>query len=227
MAITGALAKLKNIVEENEKRGQDRPKAKWLKLNGGQRVTVSFLQELDPDSDRFSEKAGQALIAMEHTNPDNFRKKALCTLEDSGQCYGCEMAQQYPGVGWKSRARLYVNVLAEDGENDPYVAVLSQGTSEKSIAPALLEYAEDNGTITDVKFGLKRSGTGTATGYTLMPKSGTVGPDLDGLELFDLKGSCTWTVEYDKQKEYYGSYSPKEEESEAPPEDTSSSEVDW
>lgn len=226
MALTGALAKLKSIVEENENRGKDRPKAKWLKLSAGQRVTVSFLNELDEDSSRFSESAGTALVAVEHTHPSNFKKKALCSKEEEGQCYGCEMAQEYPGEGWRGRARLYVNVLVEDGTDDPYVAVLSQGTSEKSITPALLEYAEDNGSITDVKFGLKRSGTGTATGYTLMPKVGTTPPGLEGLELFDLKETCTWTVPYEKQAEYYGPYSSKEEVA-PPPEDSTSSEVDW
>jgi len=49
---------------------------------------------------------------------------------------------------------------------------------------------------------------------------------LTGLELFPLRESCVWKVEYDKQEDFYGKYvedAPEDEEVPLPP----PSEVDW
>jgi len=209
MSAAGALGKLNQMIERSEKSGGDRPKATWLTLKAGQTVTISFLQELDEDSEEYNETSGTVLVVEEHSNPSNFKRKALCSLEAEGRCYACEMAQTHPKQGWAKRGRLYANVLVEDGANDPSVAVLSQGIGDKSVSPALAAFANENGYITKIKFSLKRSGMGTKTGYTLMPKIGTAGASLEGLELFDLKACCTATVEYEKQSEFYGAFTPR------------------
>ena len=89
----------------------DGPRGRWLKLNDGQSVKIKFLQELDPDSPNYNEKAGLAFIAVEHTNPADYRRKALCSIEDQGRCFGCEQHRRDPKAGWKGRCRLYCNIL--------------------------------------------------------------------------------------------------------------------
>ncbi len=219
------LDTLNKLIEENEKKSEDRVKARWLKLDASQTVLIHFLQEMDEDSPEYNESAGLLLVASEHSKPSDYKKKARCTKQSEGQCYGCEMSDKFPRTGWKSKARLYANVLVDDGRTDPYVAVLSQGISDKSITPTLVGYANEVGSITNTAFKLKRSGTGTKTGYSIFAKPGSSGASLDGLELYDLDKSCTFTVAYDKQAEYYGAWSPEaEEETPFPVEEPS---VEW
>jgi hypothetical protein len=141
-------------------------------------------------------------MVVEHSNPDNYRKKAVCTEDEEGRCFGCEQNRLHPGTGWKGRGRLYANVLVEDGESDPYLAVLSQGTSDKAATPALTRSAVEDGTITDTKFKLKRNGTGTATRYTLLPTKKKA-LDKGGYTLYDLRKVCTRDVTYAEQEEFY------------------------
>lgn len=217
MGILKGLNKLNSLIEQSEQKSGDREKARWLKLAAGQTVTLQFLQEIDDESPEYNAKAGTLLVATEHSNPSDFRKKALCTLESEGQCYGCEMAKKHPKKGWNARGRLYANVLVDDDSTPPYVAVLSQGISDKSITPSLVSFANDSGSITNISFKVRRSGTGTATGYSIMPKIGSAGANLEGLDLFDLEKSCTWTVPYADQKAYYGEYKDESELTEESP----------
>ena len=231
------LAALNKLVEGTAQQGEDRPKATWLTLKANQTVTITFLEEIDEESGEYNPAVGTLLVATEHSNPQNFKRKALCSRDTEGECYGCQMAQAHPRTGWKGRGRLYANVLVEgDGTKDPYVAILSQGIGDKSITPALVSFANDNGSVTNIKFKLTRSGVGTATGYTIMPKIGSSGADVTKLELFDLEASCTRTVEYSKQKEYYGAFKTDEDldaEADAafndsrPPTDGDASSVEW
>lgn len=225
MGILKGLGKLNSLIEQNEQKSGDREKAKWLKMSAGQTVTLQFLQEIDDESPEFNAKAGTLLVATEHSNPNDFKKKALCTKDSEGQCYGCEMAKKHPKKGWNARGRLYANVLVDDGKESPYVAVLSQGISDKSITPSLVSFANDSGSITNIAFKVRRSGVGTATGYSIMPKIGSSGASLDGLELFDLEKSCTWPVAYAEQKEYYGAY--RDESEEAMPVTEEDVAVEW
>jgi hypothetical protein len=219
------LEKLNDLIEKNERGNEERVKARWLKLSGGQTVTINFLQEIDEGSPEYNAEVGTILVASEHTNPDNFKKKALCTKETEGQCLGCEYAQDYPGKGWKARGRLYANVLVSEESGEKYVAVLSQGISDKSITPALVSFANDSNSITNIAFKLRRSGVGTATGYSLMPKIGSSGASLEGLELYDLNKSCTFSVVYADQANYYGEY--KDEASDVVEEIQESSSISW
>lgn len=205
MSVGSSLKKLTELVEQAG--DYDRPKARWVKLNAKQTVSISFLNEIDEESPEYNATAGTLLVVSEHSNPQNFRKKALCTKETEGECLGCENAKKYPKKGWAAKSRLYSNVLVEgDGNEEPYVAVLSQGIGDKSITPTLVSFANDAESITNIKFKLSRSGTGTATGYTLVPRIGTVGADVSGLELYDLNAACTISIPYAEQEEFYGEY---------------------
>ena len=214
--IVRGLAGLESYLDKANAPFDDAPKAKWVKLDDGQTVKINFLQEIDADSPNYSEKAGTTFLAVEHSNPDDYKKKALCTLEDEGSCYGCEQARAHPKTGWRSRGRLYANVLVDDGTNDPYVAILSQGTSGKSITPTLVMFASDAGGITGSAFRIKRSGMGTATEYSLVPIMKSEGVNPDDYDLFDLEKVCTRHVPYAEQKDFYGFVEADEAPSEEP-----------
>lgn len=178
---------------------------KWFKLADKQAVKVVFLQELDPDSENFSQKNDLGFLAIEHVNPENWRRKAVCTIDDEGACYGCEQHKKDWKAGWKQKTRLYINVLVDEGGNtEPYVAVLSQGNGPKSITPTLIEYAGDDGTISDKWFTIKRSGAGaTDTSYTL--RAGKEhGLNVEDYELFDLERALR-QIPYAEQQAHYNS----------------------
>lgn len=201
--VRGLKAINKHIdAEEAKFAGSDGPKTKWFKIADKQSVKVVFLQELDPDSPNFSQKNDLGFLAVEHQNPKNFHRKAVCTLDDESVCWACEQHQKDWKAGWKQKTRLYINVLVDDGQNEPYVAVLSQGNGPKSITPTLIEYAGDDGTISDKYFTIKRTGAGqTDTSYTLRAgKAHTL--DVESYELFDLN-SVLRQLPYAEQEAHY------------------------
>lgn len=203
MGIVKGLNAINKHVEAEEAKfsGSDGPTTKWFKLNDKQAAKVVFLQELDPDSPNFSEKNDLGFLAVEHVNPANWKRKALCTA-DEGECYGCQQHRKDYKAGWKQKTRLYINVLVDDGVEEPYVAVLSQGNGPKSITPTLIEYAGDDGTISDKYFTIKRTGAGaTDTSYTL--RAGKEhGLNVEDYELFDLE-KVVRNVPYAEQEAHY------------------------
>lgn len=181
---------------------EDRVATKWFKLEDKQAAKIVFLQELDPNSDNYSQKNDLGVLAVEHVNPENWRRKALCTI-DEGDCYGCEQHRKDYKAKWGQKKRLYINVLVDDGENEPYVAVLSQGTSGQSITPTLLEYFEDDNTITDKWFTIRRNGLKTDTSYTL--RAGKEhGLNVEDYEVFKWDDVLR-DVSYDQQEAHYNS----------------------
>lgn len=200
----------------------DGQKGRWLKLEDGESIKVRFLQELDPDSPHYNDKLGCGFFGIEHTNPKDYRRKALCTFEDESLCYGCDQNRKDFKAGWKSRSRLYVNVLVDDSKNEPYVAILSQGTSGKTITPTLYEYAGEMGSISNLMWRIKRTGLKTDTSYTIIPLAKDETPfDASGLELFDLEKTAVRNVPYAEQEAFYTGKGATEE-----PESTST-DVTW
>lgn len=199
-------------------------KGRWLQLKDGQTVKLRFLQELDPDSPNYHEKAGLGFIAIEHTNPKDYKRKALCTIEDQGRCFGCEMHKRDPKAGWKGRSRLYSNVLVDDGSEDPYVAIFSQGAGPKSATPEIIQYAGETGSITNVTWRLKRTGEKTDTNYSIipLPTSDAKAINFDELELFELEKTAVRDVTYDEQENFYLGIT-----SESSTESATSSAVEW
>jgi len=205
MGIVRGLKSINAHVDAEEAKfngsGDSNP-TKWFKLADKQAVKVLFLQELDEDSPNFSKKNDLGFLAVEHVNPKNWRRKAVCTIDDEGACYGCEQHKKDWKAGWKQKTRLYVNVLVDDGTNEPYVAVLSQGNGPKSITPSLIEQAGEIGTITDKWFKIKRSGAGaTDTSYLLTPL-GAHDKNVEDYELFDLEKALR-QIPYDQQAAHY------------------------
>lgn len=204
MGIVKGLKNINSHVEREEAKysgSGDSSPTKWFKLADKQAVKVLFLQELDPDSENYSEKNDLGFLAVEHVNPKNWRRKAVCTIDEEGACYGCEQHRKDWKAGWKQKTRLYINVLVDDGQTDPYVAVLSQGNGPKSITPTLIEYAGD-GSITDKWFKVKRTGSGaTDTSYMLLP-GGKSDENVEDYELFDLE-KVLRQVPYAEQEAHY------------------------
>ena len=204
MGIVKGLDAISKRVEDSNRDFDDAPKAKWLSLKDGQSVRINFLQEFDENSDAYSEKNGTLLVAVEHSSPADFRKKALCTA-DEGPCLPCELNKAKPKTGWNQKMRLYANVLVTDGKEDPYVAVLSQGLGGKSITPTLIEASNIYGSITKNDFRMKRSGSQmNSTSYNLIPLPGEADIDVESYELFDLESVCTRSVDYEDQAEFFG-----------------------
>jgi hypothetical protein len=211
MGIVKGLKAINSHVEAEEAKysgSGDSTSAKWFKLGDKQSAKVVFLQELDSDSPNYSEKNDLGFLAVEHVNPKNWKRKAVCTLDEEGACYGCEQHKKDWKAGWKQKTRLYINVLVDDGSKDedgnpaPYVAVLSQGNGPKSITPTLIEYAGDDGAISDRWFTIKRTGAGaTDTSYTLRAgKEHDV--KVEDYELFDLE-TVLRQIPYDQQEAHY------------------------
>lgn len=204
----GIVKGLKGIVAHNEaedaKYSGSGDATKWFKIKDKQSVKVAFLQELDEESPLYSKKNDLGFLAVEHVNPKNFKRKAICTIDDEGACYGCETHKLDWKAGWKQKTRLYINVLVDDGENEPYVAVLSQGNGPKSITPTLIEEAGD-GPITDAWYTIKRTGAGpTDTSYTLRGGKDKHGLDVESFELYDLE-KVVRQIPYAEQRAHYES----------------------
>lgn len=223
---------LKALQEKVEKAAagvanSDKPRTRWLSLKPGESVKIRFLQEADADSPHYNEDRGLIFIASEVSDPADYRKKCLDTLEEEGKSFGWEMHNKLKGSegytgGWKPKTRLYANVLLVD-ENE--VAILSQGISGKSITPTLLEYAGDSGSITNKVFRIKRTGEGLSdTSYALM----LVGEDKEefdysGIELYDLEQVAVRHVPYAEQAEFFGYGSSSDGESDS----GFSTDTDW
>lgn len=206
MSIVKGLKGINARIEANEAKasggGEDFVKTKWFTLKDKESAKVIFLQELDADSANYSKKNDLGFVAVEHSNPDDFKRKALCTIEDEGACWACEQHRKDYKAGWKQKTRLYINVLVNADQEDAYVAVLSQGLSSSQITPALIEQSGEIGTITDKFMKIKRNGAGfNDTSYVLTPL-GAHDKDVESYELFDLE-KVVRKISYDQQEAHY------------------------
>jgi len=225
MGIVKGLKDLNKALDKPSYNESDSTKGRWVKLEDGESVKIRFLQELDPDSPSYNEKNGLGFIAVEHTNPKDYRRKALCSMEDQGKCWGCEQHRKDFKAGWKGRSRLYMNVLVDDGKEDPYVAILSQGSSGKTVTPTLIEYAGEMGSITNLMWRIKRSGTKTDTSYTIIPLAKDDSEfDYSSLELYALETSAVRDLPYTEQEGFF-SGEPSGGENQAST--ATSSSLDW
>jgi hypothetical protein len=178
-------------------------KVRWVKLADGQAAKIRFVNELDSDSANYNEERGLAVVVSEHTNPKDYKRKAACTQESEGRCFGCEMARKEPKSGWRSRLRFYTNVLVDDGTEDPYIAVWSQGISKQSAFNTIREYALETGSISNLVWKLKRNGQGTETNYTLIPSTPDTEPHKwEEKEYFNLE-KVVREVPYPEQEAFY------------------------
>jgi hypothetical protein len=223
LGIVTGLKNLNNVIDRPAHESSEGSKATWVKIEDGESIKVRFLQELDPDSPTYNEKNGLGFIAIEHTNPSDYRRKALCSMDDQGKCYGCEQHRKDYKAGWKGKPRLYINVLVDNGKDDPFVAVLSQGISGKTITPTLNEYAKEMGSITNLMWRIKRTGLKTDTSYTIIPLQKDDSEfDSSTLELHDLLATAVRDLPYVEQEAFFAGEVKKSEGSSA-----TDSPLDW
>ena len=170
MTIVKGLKNISALVDKPKYDGTG-AKVRWLKLADGQSVKIRFIEELDEDSANYNEKRGLALVVKEHTNPKDYKRRALDTMESEGRDWAEEMHRKDVKAGWRARLRFYCNVLVDDGIEEPYVAVWAMGVSKQSAFNTIREYALETGSISNLTWKLKRNGQGTETSYTLIPGS--------------------------------------------------------
>jgi hypothetical protein len=179
------------------------PKVRWVKLADGQSVKIRFVEELDQDSANYSPDRGLAIVVKEHTNPKDYKRKALDTMETEGRDWAEEMHRKDPKAGWRARLRFYCNVVVDDGIEEPYVAVWSQGISKQSAFDTIREYALETGSISNLVWKLKRNGQGIETNYTLIPTSPDSEPfDWSNTQPFNLD-KVVRHVPYAEQESFY------------------------
>lgn len=198
---------LKNInaLLDKPKYDENRPRVRWLKLADGQSVKIRFIEELDEDSSNYNDGRGLALVVKEHSNPKDYRRKALDTMDAEGRDFAEEMYRKDPkgNSGWKAKLRFYCNVLVDDGMEDPYVAIWSMGVSKQSVFNTIREYALDTGSISNLQWKLKRNGQGTETNYTLIPSAPDSEPfTWEGIEPFPLESALN-KIPYAEQEAFY------------------------
>jgi hypothetical protein len=203
MGIMKGLKAMEQAIDKPKSVEGTGPKVRWLKMDDGQSVKVRFVNELDADSPNYDEVRDLAIVVSEHTNPKDYKRKAVCTMDSEGRCYGCEMARKEPKGGWRARLRFYTNLLVDDGLEDRYVAVWSQGVGKQSAFNNVREYALETGSVSNLNWKLKRQGTGTDTTYVLLPSAPDTEPfDWSGVEPYNLE-KVVRELPYAEQEAFY------------------------
>jgi len=201
--MSSLLRGLKGLDAKIEARKPQGGKVRWVKLDDGEKAKIRFVNETDSDSKSYDEARGLTLIVEEHTNPKDFRRKALCTMEDAGQCVGCEMHQKDFKAGWRAKMRFYTNVLVDNGKDEPYIGVWSMGVMRSTTFDTIREVAAEDGAISNRQWTLKRSGEGTETTYTLLPGAIDTKPfDWSKYEIPSLDDAVK-QVPYAEQEAFY------------------------
>ena len=167
------------------------------------------MQALSKSDPGYSEKNGLGVMAVEHNHPKLWRNKAVCTIDDEGRCYGCEMNNKFPKTGWKQKSKLYINVLADHGDGDPKVEVLSSGWGKGQVAPVLVDFLkgepddDEPQSLIKTKFRITREGGGLQdTSYIVTPR-GTSKVDIEDYDLFDIRNNVLRTIPYGEQEAFY------------------------
>jgi len=218
MAIVKGLKNINALVDKPKFEGTG-TKVRWFKIADGQAVKIRFIEELDEDSANYSEARGLALVVSEHTNPKDYKRKAVDTMESEGRDWAEEMHRKDMKAGWRARLRFYCNVLVDDGIETPYVAIWNMGVSKQSAFNTIREYALETGSISNLTWKVKRNGQGTETSYTLIPSSPDSAPfDWSGVEPYPLEKALN-KVPYAEQEAFYLGFDT--------PSSSSSANIDW
>lgn len=198
MDLKGLQERDEQIARAQEER--EASKANWLTVADGETVELIPLQELDASSEKYSEKNGLGLLALEHKGQgDKFFLRILCTNDEDHEdgCWGCDKHRasykenpDYKGW-WRPQVNLYLNVLVrrkdKKGKVTEEVAVLQRARSKNSYVNQIIDFAVDEGFISGRLFKLNRKGKGqTDTTYTLNHMKDDAGVNVEDYELFDL-----------------------------------------
>lgn len=178
-------------------------KVAWLKMEDKQSGRIRFMNELDADSPNFDPAWGEAIVVSEHSNPKDYKRKAVCTEDTEGRCFGCEMHRKDYKAKWGAKQRYYTNVLFEPADGPAIVAVWSQGIFKNNTWAAIKEYFMDTNSITNLTWKIKREGLSTETTYVLFPGQPDAKPfDKTGLVPIDLE-KVVKQIPYAEQEAFY------------------------
>ena len=199
MGVFKGLDAINKAVEERG--GGD--KAKWFRLKAGQQATVRIVSEFSADSPHYDESRGVVLVASEHVSPVDYKRRALCTNED--RCFRCEQARAKPKTGWGSKLKAYMTVLVTVPGEGPYMAIWSMGVSKDVRWAFLKEHFDENGSISNVEWKVKRTGsTKDDTNYIMKVSQPDVVPfDWSKYEPIDLETKAVRNVPYADQQNFY------------------------
>jgi len=220
---------LADILRKKQERAErsDRPEVEWFSLKDNNPARVRFLQELDPDAPNYDSNKGSALFLVEHVSPQDYRRKAECTIETEGRCFACEMAQEDPkpeGGTWFQKTNMYIQVF--DAKTNS-VRILSR-PAPGSFFDALYDYAadENEGSIVGPTFKIQK-GPGKTDPWTLMPTNNKLEVP-ETVELVDLSKAIGVKVEYAKQRNFYLPKGEQEQVTTVPSETQATNEnIDW
>jgi hypothetical protein len=206
MSIYTGLKSIDKNIEKAAKPQSSGPKVRWVKLDDGQSVKIRFANELDEDSKFYDVDRGAAIVVREHQNPKDYKRKAICTMETEGRDWAEEMHRKDPKAGWGGRLRFYINVLVDDGIEEPYIAIWSMGVTKSASFNTIREYAIESDGITNMQWKLKRNGKGMETNYVLIPGPTDTEPfDWSGYEVFPLENAVRH-IPYADQEAFYLGY---------------------
>ena len=188
-----------------------------LRITDGQSLRIRIISELDESSPFFDPKRGLAGLHMQHELPSNWRHKIQCTMEDEGQCRGCELYGQ--NKKYRAKGRFYVNVLVDDGLKDKFVAVWDLAQYKTPPYDAIMSRFYDTGSISNLEWKLKRTGAGQQdTTYTFQPVSFDRDDEPyvwpENLKVYDLAKVVEY-VPYKDQEALYGASTISAEPSES------------
>jgi len=203
LSALGALKAAREEIAEQE-RNRNKPKAGWwTPPASGEAVKIQFLNELDPDAQRYNPDYGLFLQSVEHQapGPKGFMSRALDTIKRDGRDWAQEQHIKDPKAGWKPRKFFYINVaVEEDGVIVP--KIVQRNLSNQFVADLIEEY-EDGGFvgITGQTYAIKRVGEGTSTQWRIKAVSDEM--DVSGVQPWDLNEHAVKYVPYEKQEEFY------------------------
>lgn len=145
---------------------KSRRRTQYFKLSDGETATVRFLQELDPESEHHNEEAGLATLAtiVSPPGPEGWKFKYVVPEELLSEV-----------SDWDFKTRLLINMLVDTDEGEQ----VQMWDASKQVARQLLEFNNEDGSITDKLFKVKRSGASTDTTYIFMPKAPDGGISVD------------------------------------------------
>lgn len=200
----------KEVLKAKQERAEreSRPKVEWFSLKNGETKFIRFLQEFDTDHRNYDSKYGTALFLDEHVSPEDWSRKAVCTMEDEGRCFACEMDKEVLKIvdengkdrwhPWGQKSNFYVYVVDNKGD----VKVLSRPTSNKLFDAICEEIDENDNSITDVTFKISK-GPNKSDSWELRKTSKEHFELPEIPELADLSAAVGFKVTYAEQRNFY------------------------
>lgn len=170
----------------------------FLSLDSGESVRLFFRQEITEDAKNYDSERGAANWVAFHVSEEDFRKKMVCTNDEAHdfKCWACE-------AGKRPRTRALINVLVmKNGDWAPKILEAAYSRRGGQPANAIIDFADEYGTLTDREYKFSRTGVKLDTKYSLIPLNQADLPDDDSnFEMIDTS-SVFREIPYEDQAEY-------------------------